>query len=117
MTAPMGRRARTVADRELMALMGERLRWVREALDLTQEQIAAAVGVHQTAWSLYELGKRWPDQFEAMRLIAKLQITREYLLMGSLEGVAPALAIRIAAKHPELVFPTGTARSTDTDPA
>ena len=54
-----------------MASLGQRLRWVREVLDMTQEQMATAVGVDQTAWSLYELGKRWPDLAMAMRIAAK----------------------------------------------
>lgn len=117
---PMGRPARTVADRALMKKMGERLRWVREAMgnpsqDALTQQLD--LGRHQTSWSLYERGLRWPDDFEAARLIAKLKITRAYLLEGSLEGVERELAIRLAANHPELVGPTdknprrGTGRS------
>ncbi len=86
-----------------MAEMGRRLRWVRDARGLSQQAMADMVGVHQTAWSLYERGMRWPDQFEAPRLAAKLQVTLDYLRGGSLEGVEPALAIRLAAAHPELV--------------
>ena len=108
----MGRPARTAADRAMMAHMGQRLRWVREAMGISQEAIAVAAGVHQTAWSLYERGLRWPDQFEVPRLLAKLKISREYLLENTLEGVDPALAIRLAAMHPELAGPTGTAPRT-----
>ena len=35
--------------------------------------------------------------------MAKLRISREYLMEGSLEGVEADLAIRLAAAHPELV--------------
>ncbi|HEY6254509.1 MAG TPA: helix-turn-helix transcriptional regulator [Xanthobacteraceae bacterium] len=103
-----GRPKRTEADRALMAAMGMRLRWVRDALDLRQHQIAEAVGIDQTTWSLYELGKRWPDQFAAARLIAKLKISHAYLLEGSLEGVERELAIQLAARHPELAAPINT---------
>jgi len=82
-----------------------RLRWVREALGKSQEDMAGIIGVHQTAWSLYERGERWPDQFEVPRLVAKLQISLAYLRDGSLEGVERDLAIRLAANHPELVAP------------
>ena len=58
----MGRPSRTSDDRRLMAQMGRRLRWVREALGVNQTDMARMVGVTQTAWSLYERGKRWPDQ-------------------------------------------------------
>lgn len=108
-TRGMGRLKRTPADVALMRTMGARLRWVREAYGKTQEQMAAAVGIDQTTWSYYELGKRWPDQFAAPRLIAKLKISREYLLDGSLEGVERLLAIRLAASHPELASPMSKA--------
>lgn len=100
-----------------MKKMGERLRWVREALNLSQEQITQQLEIqrHQTSWSLYERGLRWPDEFEAERLLAKLQISRAYLLEGSLEGVERELAIRLAASHPELVAPIGKDRRTGTD--
>jgi len=111
----MGRPARTPAARGLMKEGGERLRWVREARDESQEEIAEFVGLHQTSWSLYERGERWPDEFAAMRLIAKLKISRAYLLEGSLEGVERGLAIQLAARHPELAVPTDKATHTDKD--
>lgn len=111
----MGRPRRTVADRDLMAGAGIRLRWVREARKESQAQIADHVGIHQTAWSLYERGLRWPDDFEIPRLLAKLKISRAYLVEGSLEGVERDLAIRLAASHPELVAPIDKARHTGTD--
>lgn len=114
MSPTKGRPRRTVADRRLMKEMGERLLWVRQELGLSQQEIANQVGVHQTAWSLWERGERWPDMFEAMRLAAKLKVTTDYLLNGNLEGVEPRLAIRLAAHHPELVGPTDKADSKDT---
>lgn len=83
--------------------MGRRLRWVREALGLNQTDAAKMVGLTQTAWSTYELGKRWPDQFEQPRLIAKLKITREYLMEGDLSGIDRGLADKIAASTPQAI--------------
>jgi transcriptional regulator with XRE-family HTH domain len=100
----MGRRRRTDDDKKLMALMGQRLLWVREALGLNQTDMARRVGLTQTAWSLYELGKRWPDQFELPRILAKLGITREFLMGGDLSGLDRDVAIRIAAHHPEIIL-------------
>ena len=85
-------------------------------MGLTQEQMAEHVGLSQSAWSLYERGLRWPDEFEAVRLLAKCRISKAYLIEGSLRGVERELAIHLAARHPELVLPsdrekgTGTAR-------
>ena len=98
--------------------MGKRLRWVRKAMgDPPQEALSKMLGLHQTSISLYERGKRMPDQFEAVRIIAKLKISREYLMEGSLEGVDRDLAIRLAAAHPELVPPIRKDLSKDTDPS
>jgi transcriptional regulator with XRE-family HTH domain len=97
--------------------MGRFLRWVREANGWSQTQAGEAVGVSQTAWSLYERGLRWPDAFEAVRLIAKLKISREFLLTGDLGGVERDLAIRLAALHPELAKPRNTDSGTGTDPS
>ncbi len=102
----MGRPPRTTADRALMKAAGTRLRWVRDIRGESQEEIAEHVGVHQTTWSLYERGERWPDEFEAARLLGKLKISREYLLEGGLQGVERELAIQLAARHPELAGPT-----------
>ena len=79
-----------------------RLRWVREARDMSQARIAEIVGVSDSAWSLYERGLRFPDVFDVNRLLAKLRISREYLLEGRLKGVEAGLAIRLAAAHPHL---------------
>lgn len=105
---------RSIADRQMMARLGERLRWVRKAKGMSQLQISELVGCHQTAWSLWERGLRWPEISEIPRILAKLKISREYLLDGSLSGVEAALAIRLAAAHPELVPPIDKARRTDT---
>lgn len=94
--------------------MGERLRWAREVLGKSQEEMAETVGLHQTSWSLYERGERWPDQFEIVRLLAKLQITLAYLTEGRLQGVERELAIQLAARHPELAAPNGKAPRTGT---
>lgn len=101
----MARQRRTSTDLELMVAMGQRLRWVRDILGKSQAQMADAVGIDQTAWSLYERGQRWPDVTQAARIVAKLKVSLSYLLEGSLEGVERELAIRLAAHHPELVLP------------
>lgn len=82
--------------------VGRRLRWVREAYGLSQEQVAAMVGVSQAAWSLYEKGQRIPDQFKLPTIAGKLKITLSYLLTQELHGVERPLATVLAQHHPEL---------------
>ncbi len=106
---PMGRPARSTADRNTMKLVGIRLRWVREVLGITQQEMADRMGLHQSAWSLYERGLRFPDQFLAIALCGKLQIDFDYMIKGDLKGVGQELATHLAARHPELVEPNGMA--------
>lgn len=98
----------------MMAEIGQRLRWVREALDLSQTQIADLVGINQTTWSLYERGARLPDHFRIPQLCGKLRISTGYLLSGDLDGVEPRLAIALAAHHPSLAKTSYTAQRTGT---
>lgn len=100
----------------MMAEIGQRLKWVREALELSQTQIADICGVDQTTWSAYELGNRLPDHFRIPQLCGKLRISVSYLLSGDLDGVEPRLAIALAAHHPSLAKTSYTAQRTGTDP-
>jgi len=111
-TRRMGRPARTFADKQLMIDMGKRLKWVRHAKGMTQRQIAEFVGLDQTTWSAYERGIRFPDQLGAVRLLAKLKISRDYLMDGVLRGVEADLAIRLALAHPNQLRPNDTDEST-----
>jgi transcriptional regulator with XRE-family HTH domain len=99
----LGRPPLDADDIARMALIGQRLRWVREAMGMSQAAVAALVGVHQAAWSKYELGQRLPRPEAVARICAKLQLTVQYLLEGQLDGVGRDLAIHLAARHPELV--------------
>lgn len=99
-----------------MKVMGLRLKWVRQARNMKQSEIAKLVGIDQSTWSLYERGLRWPDHFDVLRLLAKLKISREYLLDGVLRDVEPELAIRLALEHPsELSSPRHTGGGKDKD--
>jgi transcriptional regulator with XRE-family HTH domain len=97
-----GRPARSVADRDLMKVVGRRLRWAREALELTQEQIAGMVGLDHSTWCYYEQGKRFPDPIKLPAICARLNVDNNYLMNGSLDGVERNLAILLAARHPIL---------------
>lgn len=104
----MGKPRRRTADRKQMIQVGIRLRWVREAMRKTQAEMADIIGVHQTAWSLYERGQRFPDSFDAIRICDKLKITLDYLLTGDLNEVEPVLATVLSLQHPELIPPNGS---------
>lgn len=76
--------------------IGARLRRAREAQDIYQEQLAEAVGINRSLLSKLENGQRAPSVFLAMALIEALQISPQYLLWGSMQGVDGELAAKLA---------------------
>ena len=88
--------------------IGERLKWAREALDLSRVQLADEVGVDWTMIRHIENGTRVPSIFLALALIHVLDISPQYLLWGVLEGVEPTLHTKLAALHPELRHASST---------
>lgn len=62
-------------DRSLLA---ERLKQAREYLDLSQDEVAKAVGLPRTAISLIESGQRKVDAIELKRLAALYQRSVSY---------------------------------------
>lgn len=58
---------------------GRRLRLRRLTLDLTQEQLAAAIGKHQTTISDWEKGGTTPNDFDKVLLVEALGATFEDL--------------------------------------
>lgn len=101
--AKAGRYARTDADRQLLRQIGQRIRWAREVLGLTRPQLAEMIGVDVGTWAWYEQGKRFPDLMRIPDICGRLKVDTEYLIRGSLLGVEKEVAIRLAARHPELV--------------
>jgi DNA-binding XRE family transcriptional regulator len=91
------------------AQAGLRLRVVREAWRRTQAEMAEIVGVHRTAWSMYERGLRFPDLLAVQRIAAKLRLTIGFIYDGELAGLETDVATHIAAHHPELVAWKGKA--------
>ena len=58
----------------------ERLRALREDRDLTQKQLAAVLGVAQTTYSQYELGKR-PLPIEFLLVLCRFySVSADYIL-------------------------------------
>lgn len=58
----------------------ERLRDLRTKRDMSQSQLATALGISKSAISMYELGERQPD-FETLELIADyFNVDMNYLL-------------------------------------
>lgn len=58
----------------------EKLIALRKAKGLTQVEIAKALGLSRSAYSMYELGQREPDFEVAQRLAGALEVTIDELL-------------------------------------
>ena len=60
----------------------EKLKFFRLQHGYTQEELARLVGVSDAAISLYELGKRIPDMYKAVKIAALMGTTCEELVSG-----------------------------------
>jgi transcriptional regulator with XRE-family HTH domain len=64
--------------------MGMRIRRLREAANLTQDQLAKRCGVNKSAVSQWEMGTSENIKLQPfLRLLRTLGVTHEYLLWGS----------------------------------
>ncbi len=68
-----------------MESMGDRIRIARKGKNMSQEELATAVGSTKAAISRYESGKRQPRIEQLLCIADALDISAEYLLSGSAE--------------------------------
>lgn len=79
----------------------EKLKELREAKKVTQSQLGEYIGAKKSAISLWESGKRQPDQETLVRLASYFDVSVDYLLgLDSAEQTekAPAQDARAEAK-------------------
>jgi transcriptional regulator with XRE-family HTH domain len=96
--------------------VGRRLKWVRQAMNMSQQQVADLLGIDRSSWALYERGQRLPDHYRVPVIAGRLRISVGYILSGSLDGVDRNLAIALASEHPQLARNTSTELRTGTHP-
>ncbi len=63
-----------------MEMIKNRIRDLREDLDLRQIDVASATGIDQKTLSNYETGKTNPDSYSVIRLAEFFGVTTDYLL-------------------------------------
>jgi transcriptional regulator with XRE-family HTH domain len=83
--------------------IGERLRWAREAQNITRLNLATYAGIDWTMIRHIEHGRRVPSVFLVMSLCHILRISPQYLLWGVLSGLDEELHTKLAREHPELL--------------
>ena len=66
--------------RELSAILAARLRELRARRDLTQDQVAAAIGCHESAVSRWESGSRLPPCTDVLALAELYGVSCDELL-------------------------------------
>ena len=65
--------------------IGQAIKELRTKRDMTQEQLAASVGMTTNAISMWELGKRIPPKESIERLCRAFGIPVSYMLMAAIE--------------------------------
>jgi transcriptional regulator with XRE-family HTH domain len=86
-----------VPDSEAQKAMGARLAALREALGLTQEDMAAQMGVVTTALSAWESGRNQIDIVKLARSADRWGFTTDWVARGDLSGLRRNLADKVAA--------------------
>ena len=86
--------------------MGQRIRYVREALQLTTTEFASRLNVEETTIRYIEKGRRGPSVPLIATLCHALRITPQYLFYGDVKGITPSLRAALVEAHPELQWPS-----------
>lgn len=85
--------------------IGERCRWVLEETNPNQTALASELELDASTINKYIQGTRAQSVFFIRNFAARFRVSTDYLLCGVLTGVEERnLALRLAAKHPELVL-------------
>ncbi len=110
-------RQRTEADLVEARIIGQRLRWAREALGMSRLQLAAHAGIDPSMVRCMERGERVPSIFLAMSLIHILGISPQYLLWGVLQGCEIEVQTKLALAHGvSLMLPDSVVRGATPNP-
>lgn len=77
--------------------VGERLRLLREAHDLTPAQISDMLGIERTYWSRFEGGKRTVSDPVAAILVDRFGVTLDFLILGKWDKLPLDLSEKLRA--------------------
>lgn len=75
--------------------VGRRLAVTREALDLTQQQLAEEIGVSRGALGNWEQGSRLPDPAAMARLVQRYRVSLDWLYLGDPSNLPHHLAAKL----------------------
>lgn len=94
-----------IAERpsEVVTRAGLRLRAAREALGLSQQDMARACGAEPNRWSNWEGGRHLPDPLVMARALALFGVSLDWIFVGRLSGMPFRLAQALATSSAHLV--------------
>ena len=72
--------------------IGQRLRLLRLALDLSPSEMADTLDIERTYWSRFEGGKRPITEAVAALLVVRFGVTLDWLILGRWDGLPFGLA-------------------------
>ena len=75
--------------------IGERIQALRKARGLSQEELAAQIGVSRQAVSKWEAGQSQPDLDKVISMSRFFGVSTDYLLMGAAEAPSPSRIIQL----------------------
>ena len=75
--------------------IGDRLRAVREALELSQSDVARAIDVRANTYNQWEHGKRLIDPLVASRLCDQFGVTMDWIYRGNMSSLPHHLAEKL----------------------
>ena len=82
--------------------IASRLRATRLALGLNSQTFAKRAGIHQSAYSQYENGRRLPTATAALAMCRAHRLTMDWIFLGDPSGLPHGLALRLSV----LLMPT-----------
>ncbi|MET3689871.1 transcriptional regulator with XRE-family HTH domain [Priestia megaterium] len=85
-----------------VSILGERMRALREKLDMSYSQVGKAIGKSKAAVVGYEMGYRYPKMKE-VNILAKVLHTSTSYLTGETDHPAPPLTHKEATSLAELI--------------
>lgn len=109
-------RPMAISERPSEALIaaGGRLRAAREALGISQQDMARACGAEPQRWSNWEAGRHLPDPLVMVRAAQVYGISLDWVFAGDPRNLPGRLLSLLMQRDPELLgFPGGIAGATD----
>ena len=112
-----GRKPHSDSASEILAKAGQRLKLVRELLDLTQTAAGRPYGLSQAAWSKIEGGTRPLELYHAVNVAADWGITLDFIYAGKIVSMVESdIAANVAILRPDLVVRPSVAQLVQEQP-